>query len=47
LGDSDEATVGAIVRLGGSEIRCTTMGYLAATLTLMLVGVAAVALLTR
>jgi hypothetical protein len=46
-GDSGEATVGAVVRLGGSEIRCTTTGYLAATLALVLVGVVAVTLLTR
>jgi hypothetical protein len=47
VSDSDEATVGAIVRFAGSEIRCTTTGYLAATLALILVGVVAVALLTR
>jgi hypothetical protein len=45
--DSGEATVSAVVRLAGSEFRCTTTGYLAAMLALVLLGVVAVALLTR
>jgi hypothetical protein len=46
-GDSGEAAVGAVVRLAGSEFRCTTTGPLAAMLALVLLGVVAVVLLTR
>lgn len=43
----DHATVNAVVRIGGSEVRCTTGGSLAAMLAFLIAGVLAVTLLTR
>ena len=47
LGDRADAVIGAVLKLGGNEVRCVTHGRLAALLALVLLGVFAVLLLTR
>ena len=47
LEDREDAVIGAVLKLGGNEVRCVTHGRLAALLALVLLGVFAVLLLTR
>lgn len=47
LEDREDAAIGAVLKLGGTEVRCVTHGRLAALLALVLLGVFAVLLLTR
>jgi hypothetical protein len=45
--DAHDATVGATFGFGGNQLRCTTRGHTAVILAVVVVGVAAVLLLTR